>query len=121
MRPTFLVAEPEPQLALSSRKLVLETAKFNVITAHSWAEAREAFETFPDVQAVITTIDIDKKGSCNEFAKFVKAQRPQTPVFVLAPNDSHCDFSDAVLSSYEPETLVLFLREKFGDPRNANP
>jgi hypothetical protein len=30
-RPTFLMAEPEQ--ALSTRKLVLETAKFNVITA----------------------------------------------------------------------------------------
>jgi len=32
-RPTFLMAEPEPEQALSTRKLVLETAKFNVITA----------------------------------------------------------------------------------------
>ena len=37
-RPTFIVAEPEPDQALSSRKILLETFKFNVITAHSEPE-----------------------------------------------------------------------------------
>jgi hypothetical protein len=34
-RPTILVAEEEPSQALSVRKLVFETAKFNAFTAHS--------------------------------------------------------------------------------------
>jgi hypothetical protein len=42
-RPTVLVTEPEPLQALSVRKSVRETAKFNVLTAHS---AREAMELF---------------------------------------------------------------------------
>src|SRR4051812_48605380 len=42
-RPTLLVAEPEPEAALSVRKLVLETAKFNVLTAHSDEETVELF------------------------------------------------------------------------------
>ena len=37
-RLAFLVIEPEPHEALSTRKLVLETAKHNVITAHSACE-----------------------------------------------------------------------------------
>jgi hypothetical protein len=36
--PTLLVAEPEPLEALSVRKLVLENAEFNVLTAHSRRE-----------------------------------------------------------------------------------
>ena len=32
IRPAFIVAEPEPEQALSTRKLLLETFKFNVIT-----------------------------------------------------------------------------------------
>ena len=34
-RPTILIVEPEPNEALSARKLVVETAKFNVTTAYS--------------------------------------------------------------------------------------
>ncbi len=34
-RPTLLIAEPEPEQALSVRKLVLETGKFNVLTARA--------------------------------------------------------------------------------------
>lgn len=52
-RPTFLMAEPEPTQALSARKLVLEPAKFNVITAHWAKEALELCERFPEVDALI--------------------------------------------------------------------
>src|SRR4051812_49504710 len=88
MRPTFLLAEPEPELALSSRKLVIETAKFNVITAHSWAEAREAFKKFPGVDAVITTVAIDKQGNCSDFVEWVKTQNSSMPIFVPTPTDN---------------------------------
>src|SRR5690349_2301472 len=47
-RPTLIVAEPEPGQALSTRKLVLETAKFNVLTAHSTDEALDVFQSFPN-------------------------------------------------------------------------
>jgi hypothetical protein len=52
-RPTFLMAEPEPEQAISARKLVLETAKFNVITAHSAREATELCRRFPSIDALI--------------------------------------------------------------------
>ena len=52
-RPTFIMAEPEPEQALSARKLVLETAKFNVITAHSVSETRELLQQFPNASALI--------------------------------------------------------------------
>src|SRR6185503_18744271 len=52
-RPTVLVAEPEPPQSLSVRKLVLETAKFNVLTAHSTREALDIFELFPNISAAV--------------------------------------------------------------------
>ncbi len=52
-RPTFIVAEPEPDQAISSRKILLETFKFNVITAHSEPEMFELLDVFPNVDAVI--------------------------------------------------------------------
>ena len=39
--------EPEPNEALSVRKLVVETAKFNVTTAYSAAEAKELLQKLP--------------------------------------------------------------------------
>ncbi|HUR37187.1 MAG TPA: hypothetical protein VM009_05180, partial [Terriglobales bacterium] len=53
MRPIFIVAEPEPDQALSVRKLVIETAKFNVITAHDVDELMESVQKFKNVNAVI--------------------------------------------------------------------
>lgn len=47
------MAEPEPGEALSVRKLLLETAKFNILTAHSGLEAQELFERFPKLDLVI--------------------------------------------------------------------
>jgi hypothetical protein len=41
------MAEMEPPEGLSARKLVLETGKFNVITAYSVAEALQTLATFP--------------------------------------------------------------------------
>lgn len=48
----FLVPEPEPQQALSVRKLVLETG-INVLTAHSTREEVDLFHLFPNITAAI--------------------------------------------------------------------
>ena len=52
-RPTLLIAEPDPVQALSVRKLVMETAKYNVMTAHSTREAIDIFHLFPNVSAAV--------------------------------------------------------------------
>jgi hypothetical protein len=52
-RPTLLVAEPERLEALSTRKLVLETGKFNVLTAHSTEEANALFSLLPNLTAAV--------------------------------------------------------------------
>ena len=46
-RPCFLVIDREFPGSVSTRKLVIETAKFNVLTAYSGKEALEIFTTFP--------------------------------------------------------------------------
>jgi hypothetical protein len=46
-RPTLIVAEPEPEQALSIQKLVLETAKFNVLAAHSGRECQPLRMDYP--------------------------------------------------------------------------
>lgn len=118
-RPTFLMAEPEPQQALSARKLVLETAKFNVITAHSASEATELCQRFPSIDALIVHASLE--GECAKVVAQFKAGDEKKPAILLAPSSSSsCDGVDHNVSSHSPEELLRLLRELFGDPRNID-
>ena len=116
-RPTLLVAEPEPTEALSVRKLVLETAKFNVLTAHSTREAIDIFQSFPNISAVIA---VEDEGiDCESVTKTVKETVPRIPVIALsARSGSRCAPADHHVSSHEPEQLLRIIRELLGDPRS---
>ena len=119
-RPTFLVAEPEPEQALSARKLVLETAKFNVITSHSGSETRELLQQFPNVQAVIVHSQLRADGA-SVIVNNVKQNRPELPVILLSPAAGDTYGAEYQLSSHEPQQLLDLLRKLFGDPRRMEP
>ncbi len=112
-RPTLLVAEPEPAQALSVRKLVLETAKFNVLTAHSTNEAKEIFRLFPNINAAV--IAPGDNIQCDQIAKNIKSVTKKIPVIGI-----RCEDGDHIVPSYEPEELVRLLRDLLGDPRNLD-
>lgn len=114
-RPIFIVAEPEPEQALSARKLVLETAKFNVITAHSEQEMFDAVEQFPKVTAVIIHSNL-KGHEPVRMIKGVKSKLPRTPVILLSPNGGNLKGADFAVNSHDPQELVQLLRHRFGDP-----
>ncbi len=119
-RPTLLVAEPEPEQALSTRKLMLETGKFNVITAHSTQEAIELFEVFPNISALI--VASGTAMDCDKIMEVIKSARPDLPAVSLAPlAGAKCASADYNLSSHEPEQLLLTMRSLFGDPRQLEP
>jgi DNA-binding response OmpR family regulator len=119
-RPTVLVAEPEPPEGVSARKLVLETAKFNVITAHSGAEAKELFERFSNVNAIVLHSTLPGLD-CNKAIADIKAQITGARVIVIAPVASfECKEADHLLDSHEPHQLLSLLRSLFGDPRKIN-
>lgn len=118
-RPTFLMAEPEPEQALSTRKLVLETAKFNVITAHSAREALDICEQFPAVDALIVHAGLP--GDCARIVANFKRRNENKPAILLAPSaSSSCDGVNHTISSHSPEELLGLLRELFGDPRKID-
>lgn len=118
-RPTFLMAEPEPEQAISARKLVLETAKFNVITAHSAREATELCQRFPDIDALI--IHGSLQGDCAKVVAQFKRGNERKPAILLAPSSStSCDGADHTISSHSPEELLRLLRQLFGDPRKID-
>ncbi|MFZ0704417.1 MAG: hypothetical protein WAM71_02355 [Candidatus Korobacteraceae bacterium] len=119
-RPTFLVAEPEPDQAISSRKLLLETFKFNVITAHSEPEMLELLTVFPNVDAVI--LHDDTPGpSIQELVRTVKQRCPEMKVVALNPGgDRQSRQVDHVVNSHSPEELLHLLQRIFGDPRKID-
>jgi response regulator RpfG family c-di-GMP phosphodiesterase len=52
-RPCFIVIDHEFSDSISTRKLVMETARYNVITAYSGKEAIETFRLFPNVHGIV--------------------------------------------------------------------
>lgn len=115
-RPTLIVAEPEPTDALSVRKLVLETAKFNVLTAHSTREAIDLFQSFPNISAIIAVED--ESIDCELVTKAAKDAVPRVPVIALSARSGYrCAPADYHVSSHEPEQLLRLVREMLGDPR----
>jgi CheY-like chemotaxis protein len=119
-RPTFIVAEPEPEQAISSRKLLLETFKFNVITAHSEPEMLELLTAFPNVDAVI--LHDDTPGSTiQELVHTVKQRCPGMNVVALNPGgDRQSRLADHVVNSHKPEELLQLLQSLFGDARKID-
>lgn len=118
-RPNFLLIEPEPGESLSVRKLILETAKFNVLTAHSGREGLELLKKFPNLTAVVVHSGV----SDVHFQKLVtevKNFHAEMPVILLATHEGHkATGTDYRVSSHSPEELLDLVREIFGDPRAA--
>lgn len=107
-RPTFLVIEVETPEGLSSRKLVIETAKSNVLTAYSGKEGLELFNQHPVDGIVIHAAVADV--SCDELAAYFKSQKPHIPIVVLSPADTyHCAPADAIIPAYDPQLLLATL------------
>jgi DNA-binding response OmpR family regulator len=119
-RATFILVEPEPDQALSSRKLVLETAKFNVITAYTAQEGLEMLALFPKADAVIVHSQI-KDIPCEElFGRSKRDNSKRTTIYLnAAAHQFSCHGADHTVSSHDPEALMHLLREMFGDPRQV--
>ena len=80
-RLTFLIVEAEPAQGLSTRKLLLESAKHNVITAYSSEEGLQMFKRFPQVDAIV--IDGELKGN-SRLAKQVREVNPDIRIICLS-------------------------------------
>ena len=111
------MAEPEAPENISARKLLLETAKFNVITAYSAKECLELVIKFPQIEAVILHSDLSSTP-CEKVVHEIKESKPDMTVIVLSSTDGfRCKGADHSITSHEPEELLKLLHSKFGDPR----
>jgi CheY-like chemotaxis protein len=109
-RPCFLVIDREFPGSISTRKLVIETAKFNVLTAYSGKEALEIFKKFPAVSGIVLDGGMDDV-SCSDVALAAKQLQPKIPVIVIAaPGFNGCPEADYQIESFDPAKLLETLR-----------
>jgi CheY-like chemotaxis protein len=119
LRPIFLVTDPPDPETLSTRKLVIETAKFNVLTAFTSQEAIETIERVPITAAVLHE-NLDGATLAETILK-IKRICPDLPVFVVMPNPHPMTNVDQAFSSFNPMELVEYLLDRFGKPdKNGN-
>ena len=110
IRPCFLIVDRETSGSISTRKLVIETAKFNVITAYSSKEAVTTLEKFPEIDLVVTDsgmFDMD----CDVMITALKAVKPSIQVVVInTPRGSSCKLADYTLDTFDPKELLALLQ-----------
>jgi len=114
MRPCFLVIDNQYPGSISARKLVIETAQLNVITAYSAKEALSTFERFPDVNGIV--FDTQTPGMpCKEFIRRLREIRSDVPLVSVSPTGNDpCDGEQYHVSSYDPQALLHQLRHICG-------
>lgn len=113
VRPCFLVVDREHSGSISMRKLVIESAKFNVITAYTGAEALETFELFPAVHGVILNASISDVP-CAKIISTIRGRSPKLPIIaVQGAGGPECPGADHYIDSFDPVQLLEILRDLF--------
>ncbi len=109
VRPCFLVIDHEHAGSLSTRKLVIESAKLNVLTAFSGEEALATLKKFPQVDGIVLDSVVSGVGS-EELVRQLKEEAPDLPIIVInIPDTPPCPGADYVLESFEPVSLLALL------------
>jgi DNA-binding response OmpR family regulator len=110
IRPCFLVIDREFPGSISTRKLVIETAKFNVLTAYSGKEALLLFKRFPAIDGVVLDGGLEDV-TAEDLTQELKAIQPKVPIIVIsAPGSDECRAADFQLESFSPAKLLDILR-----------
>jgi CheY-like chemotaxis protein len=106
VRPCYLVVDREVSGNISTRKLVIETAKLNVITAYDPDEAIATLRRFPGVDGVVFNAAI--AGISTE--KFIDKLReivPDIPVIVTFASTARRDrHNEYYIDSMDPKALL---------------
>jgi CheY-like chemotaxis protein len=113
-RLAFLVVEVEPGQALSTRKLLLESAKHNVLTAYSPEEGLRMFKRFGQVDIVAIDGGFGE-AACSSLAKNLKAENQDIRIVAFMPHvGAHCAWADQTTNSHDPAGLLKLLERMGG-------
>lgn len=111
IRPCYLVIDRETSSGISTRKLVIETAKFNVITAYSSGEAIETLEKFPVLDGVVLDAGMEDMPTDDLIARLRQLQPKIAVIVVCTPRSVPCKIADYVLESFDPRKLLALLEK----------
>jgi DNA-binding response OmpR family regulator len=113
-RLTFLIIESEPAQGLSTRKLLIETAKHNVLTAYSGREGLRMLERFPNVDAIALDATLEDVP-CEELVKEIEKRNSHIKVVALTPVKARFDCGSVdLVDSHDPAELLKYLESLGG-------
>jgi CheY-like chemotaxis protein len=109
-RPCFLVVDREFSANISTRKLIIETAKFNVITAYSGGEAIDTLQRFPGIDGIVLDAGLRDRPA-EEVVRRLKQISPTCPIVVIcAPGANDCAEAEYHLEFFDPAKLLELLQ-----------
>ena len=113
MRLVVLMIEVEQPEGVSTRKLVLETARHNVITAYTSATGIALLRRFLNVDVVVVHTEMDN-FSFEKTVSDIKKIRKDIPVIGITPHaNKDKGGAEYMISSHDPETLLHLLAREF--------
>ena len=114
VRPTIVVMDHPTEETLSNRKLTLEIAKFNVLTAYTPQELMATADRFDAHGFVIDTTLVSEKtaGICRE----LKQRYPRKPVIAIGLDPAESPEADRFVEAGKPDLLLATACEVFGQP-----
>ena len=112
-----LMIEAEQPEGLSSRKLVVETAKHNVLSAYSKEDGLELLRRFPSVDAIFVHGALVENSP--EILNSLKERAPDVPLVLAAPfGNLSSPLANFVVDSHHPQELLRLLTQEI-KPRQA--
>lgn len=100
-----LMMEEEQPEGLSARKLVVETAKHNVLTAYNLHDGLDLLYRFPNVDVIMVHARLLEQE--RDLLKDVRHVCPGKPIILATPfaNDHHQE-ADYLVDSHKPNDLI---------------
>jgi hypothetical protein len=106
-RPCFLVVDREYPGSISTRKLVIESAKFNVITAYDADEAITCLKRFRNVDGVVLNASLGDDQECRSLIDNLRKIVPGIEIVVTSAGGyRRCDHNEHYIDSFDPKLLL---------------
>jgi hypothetical protein len=104
----ILMIEEEQPEGLSARKLVVETAKHNVLTAYNASDGIDLLRRFPNVDIIL--VHSGQLSRHPEILQEIKADCPGKPIILASPFAQETQpEATYVIDSHRPQDLLLLL------------
>ncbi|HKF50277.1 MAG TPA: hypothetical protein VKB38_23145 [Terracidiphilus sp.] len=85
---------------------MIETAKFNVITAYDGAEAIACLKRFPNVDGVVVNADLEGDGQTEKLISDLRAIVPRLDAIVVSAGGHVRHDREHTVDSFNPKELL---------------